>query len=332
MDKTKIRALRRAFGSITNFILKAKHMNIIGHKKIYLSISGLLVLGSVIAIGVWGLKFGIDFTGGSLLEVEFSDSSRPGVDEVRRMLGPLGVGGVSVQPTGERGMILRFAHVDEETHQNILQALQVDAERGYAVIEKRFDAIGPTIGSELLRNSLIALALASLGIVLYLTWAFRNVSKPVSSWKYGVIAVLVAFLHDVPIPLGVFSLLGHTQGVEVDTLFITALLTILGFSVHDTIVVFDRIRENLRKLKSPEPFEVTVNRSINETIARSVNTSLTVLLVLVATMVFGGATTRYFSLALIVGIIFGTYSSIFVASPLLVVWQKLQSRWQGRTD
>ena len=300
-------------------------MNFVKHRVAWFTFSALLIGASIAAMALWQFKFGIDFTGGSLLEVEYRDA-RPVIDEVRKF------DDVAVQPTGERGMILRFAHVDEETHQNILQALQVDAERGYAVIEKRFDAIGPTIGSELLRNSLIALALASLGIVLYLTWAFRNVSKPVSSWKYGVIAVLVAFLHDVPIPLGVFSLLGHTQGVEVDTLFITALLTILGFSVHDTIVVFDRIRENLRKLKSPEPFEVTVNRSINETIARSVNTSLTVLLVLAATMVFGGATTRYFSLALIVGIIFGTYSSIFVASPLLVVWQKLQSRWQGRTD
>ena len=187
------------------------------------------------------------------------------------------------------------------------------------LIERRFDAIGPNIGAELRRRSLIALGLAIIGIVVYIALAFRHVSKPVSSWKYGVVAI-IALVHDVTIPTGVFAVLGHFRGVEVDTLFINALLTILGFSVHDTIVVFDRIRENLRKLKSAEQFSATVNRSIRETFTRSINTSVTVLLVLGIVFFLGGETTRSFAFALILGIFFGTYSSIFIASPLLVLW------------
>lgn len=250
------------------------------------------------------------------MELEFTDS-RPLAEEIRRTLDPFDIGGVTLQPTGERGAILRFKHVDESVHQEILKSLT-----GVRPLrEKRFDSIGPTIGEELKRRAAVALGLAIIAIVAYIAWAFRKVSKPVSSWKYGVAAV-IALIHDVTIPTGVFAVLGHFQGVEVDALFITALLTILGFSVHDTIVVFDRTRENLRKLKGPEPYELTVNRSVNETIARSVNTSLTVLLVLFAISLFGGETTKYFAFALILGIIFGTYSSIFVASPLLVIWSQ----------
>lgn len=293
-------------------------MNIIGHKYIFLSISGFLVLASFITIGVFGLKLGIDFNGGSLLEVEFKDS-RPDAEFIQSSLVALDLGNVSVQPTGERGAILRFRNVSEDTHQAILAALDNAA-------EKRFDTIGPTIGKELKNRSLVALGIALVAIIFYIAWAFRHVSKPVSSWKYGIVAV-IALVHDVAIPTGIFAVLGNLQNVEIETLFITALLTILGFSVHDTIVVFDRIRENLRKLKVPEPYETTVNRSVNETFARSVNTSFTVLLVLAAIFFFGGETIRYFSLALILGIIFGTYSSIFVASPLLVVWSKFTGKY-----
>lgn len=292
-------------------------LNITGHKYIFLTISGVLVLASFSAIAIWGFKPGIDFTGGSLLEVEFKEQ-RPEVSEIRKTLKDLDLGNIIIQPTGEKGEILRFKHIDENTHQGILKALP-------GASEKRFDTIGPTIGKELRQRSVLALVLASLAIVLYIAFAFRKISKLVSSWKYGITAI-IALLHDVLIPTGVFSALGHFRGVEVDTLFITALLTILGFSVHDTIVVFDRIRENLRKLKIPEPYEVTVNRSVNDTIARSINTSLTVLLVLLAVMILGGETTKYFVLALILGIIFGTYSSIFVASPLLVIWNNLTKR------
>lgn len=295
-------------------------MSIISHKHIYLTVSGLLVLASLVAIGLWGLKLGIDFTGGSLLEVEF-EKARPTVEAVRKMFESVGLDSVLIQPTSERGMIFRFRHIDEPIHQVLLSALA-----GVEPLqEKRFDTIGPTIGKELKQRSIIALGLAIAAIILYIAWAFRRVSKPVSSWKYGVAAIL-ALIHDVTIPMGVFAAVGHYGGIEVDTLFITALLTILGFSVHDTIVVFDRIRENLQKLKVPEPYDLTVGRSIRETIGRSINTSLTVVLVLTAIFFWGGESTKYFSLVLIIGIVAGTYSSIFVASPLLVVWNKFSQR------
>ena len=305
-------------------------MNIIGHKYVYLTFSGILVLGSIVALLVWKLNVGIDFTGGSLMEIAFTQGTMPTVENVKEVLAPLTLGDITVQPIGNdgtnspKGMILRFRDVDEQTHQQILAALG-GLKGPKETIERRFDTIGPTVGKGLRTQSFIAIGLTALGIVLYLAWAFRRVSKPVASWKYGVVAVS-AFIHDVMIPVGVFAFLGHFHGVAVDALFITALLTVMGFSVHDTIVIFDRIRENLAKLKHAEPYEITVNRSVNETISRSINTSFTVLMVLLAVFFFGGETTRYFSLALIVGIIFGTYSSISVASPLLVLWERFDKR------
>ena len=240
-----------------------------------------------------------------------------------------------IQTAGETGLILRFRDVDEATHQLILAALKNFGE----FKEEKFDSIGPVMGAEMTRRALWALGAALVAIVFYIAWAFRRVSRPVSSWKYGVVAIL-ALLHDILIPTGIFALLGKYKGVEIDLFFVGALLTILGFSVHDTIVVFDRIRENLYKLKtsssrsgivpipsSGEPYEITIDRSIKETIVRSVNTSLTTLLALLAIFFWGGVTVKYLALALILGITFGTYSSIFVASPLLVVWH----RWTGKT-
>ena len=295
-------------------------MNIIGHKYIYLTLSGLVLLASVVFLFAWGLNLGIDFTGGSLMEIEFSQGAMPSADNVKEVLAPLKLGDITVQPLGERGMVLRFRDIDEQTHQQMLQAFTT-LKGPTSTTERKFDTIGPTIGHVLRIQALEAVGLAALGIVLYIAWAFRRVSKPVASWKYGVVAVS-AFIHDVTIPVGVFSFLGHFYGISVDALFITALLTVMGFSVHDTIVIFDRIRENLAKIKQPEAYEQTVNHSVNETISRSINTSLTVILVLLAIFLFGGESTRYFSLTLIIGIIFGTYSSIFVASPLLVIWQQ----------
>ena len=299
-------------------------MNILRYKYVFLSVSGVLVLASIIAISVWGLKLGIDFTGGSLLEVRYKNEV-PAAEEIKKTLEAIRLDDLIIQPSEDRTLLLRFGHVDEAEHQKIYEALETQAGKGNFE-ELQFTTIGPVIGAELKRKSLLALGLASLGIIAYLSFAFRNVSKPVSSWKYGVIAVTVAFLHDVAIPTGIFAVLGHYRNVSIDTLFITALLTILGFSVHDTIVVFDRIRENLRKLKTSEPFENVVNKSIKETIGRSVNTSLTTVLVLLAVFFFGGVTVKYFVLAMIIGIIFGTYSSIFVASPLLVIWDRLTKK------
>lgn len=289
-------------------------MNIIGYRKIYYIVSVILVLTSWTLLIIWGLKLGIEFTGGSLIEVGYKDA-RPAIEEVKKKIEPLNLGSVSVTSTGESAVMLRLKDVDEATHQQILGALK----EGKELDEKRFESVGPTIGRELKTRSVQAIIIVLFAIVIYLAWAFRKVSKPVVSWKYGVVAVL-ALIHDVSIPLGVFAFLGKFYGVEIDTLFVTAILTVLGFSVHDTIVVFDRIRENLKK-GSAERFENIVNKSVNETLTRSINTSLTVLFVLLAIYFFGGATIANFALTLIIGIIAGTYSSIFIASPLVVSWE-----------
>src|SRR3989344_1979345 len=192
-------------------------MNIIGHKYIFLTFSATLVAASFFAILFWGLKPGIDFSGGSLLEAEYSKNLPP-TEEIKKILSDFNIDNVILQPSGERSFLMRFPHVDEATHQQILGALQISAGQDNLLTEKQFTTIGPTIGAELKRRALEALALASLGIIIYLAWAFRNVSKPMSSWKYGVVAVVVAFMHDVPIPAGVFAVLGYYKNVEVDTL------------------------------------------------------------------------------------------------------------------
>jgi preprotein translocase subunit SecF len=244
----------------------------------------------------------------------------PANSEIKDKLAQFNLGEVNVTPAENNSVILRFKDIDEATHQNILHSLG-DVE------EKSFESVGPVIGAELMRRAIYAIALVILMIVIYIAWAFRKVSRPISSWQYGI-ATLIALLHDVIIPVGIFAILGHFLGVEIGLLFVTAVLTILGFSVHDTIVVFDRIRENLRR-HIGDNFEDTVNRSINQTISRSINTSFTVLLTLLAVYFFGGESIRYFALALIVGIIFGTYSSIFIASPLLVLWEGWKKKKKG---
>lgn len=295
-------------------------LRIIQRRAIWYSFSGVLLALSIASLVTWGVRYGIDFTGGSLLEVAYS-GSRPKLEDVTGKLTLLDLGNVVVQPAGEQAFILRFRHVDEETHQRITSALR---ESGGEMTERRFESVGPTIGAELKSRSLWAIAIALFFIVSYVAWAFRKVSRPVASWKYGVAAV-IALAHDVVITVGVFSALGHYFGVEVDALFVSAILTIIGFSVHDTIVVFDRTRENLFR-GAATSFEDTVNKSVNDTITRSINTSLTTLLVLTALFLFGGESIHYFALALIVGITMGTYSSIFNASPLVVDWHKLTTR------
>lgn len=306
-------------------IKKQDMFNLVKNKNYFFAFSGLLIVGSVAALVLWGLKPGLDFTGGSLLEAEYA-GERPSNQSIEQKIEPL-AGKAIVTPTGEKGVIIKMKYLDEATHQKILAGLKElaaakEVSRGErdVLLEKKFETIGPTISAELKKKSFLAIFFVIVAIILYIAFAFRKVSRPVNSWKYGVCAVL-ALIHDVTIPTGVFAALGHFWGTEVDTLFVTALLTILGFSVHDTIVVFDRIRENLIKF-SRETFEEVINRSVNQTAARSVNTSLTVLLVLLAVFFFGGESTRNFVLALIIGVVFGTYSSIFVASPLLVVWNR----------
>lgn len=328
-----------------------------------------MVGASIVSLILWGLNFGIDFTGGSLLEVNFLDE-RPSVSEVQESLNDLNLGSLIVQPIGETEMILRFQDTSEESHQAVLRRisdLRLPAQAGLPIddLEKdeqsketglkveeenignieiettggdiitqlengnqelkveelRYDSVGPSIGQELKRKSLYAIIVVLIAIVLYIAWTFRKVSKPVASWKYGLTAIIALF-HDVIIVLGIFALLGKFLNIEINSAFVAAVLTVLGYSVNDTIVVFDRVRENLPR--SDEDFENTINTSVNQTIRRSINTSVTTLLVLLSILFFGGTTIRDFVLALSIGVFIGTYSSIFLASPVLVLWEKVR--------
>jgi preprotein translocase subunit SecF len=293
------------------------NMNIIGKRKIWYTISAVMIVPGVISLFMFGLKLGIDFNSGELLTAKGSVS----LAQAQQAAAGLGFHDLQVVPTGSNETEVRYRDPapqgqHEVNHQKLKAAL---AAKGIA--ELSFDSIGPTVSATIARNAVVSLIVVSTAIVLYIAWAFRNAPPPVSPWSFGFMAI-AALLHDALFVLGVFSLLGHFLGVEVDALFVTAILTVIGFSVHDTIVVFDRIRENLRRDKGS--FETVVNNSILETIARSINTSLTVLLTLLALLLFGGQSIRLFVLALLIGIASGTYSSIFNASPLLVTWHNFR--------
>lgn len=290
-------------------------LNIIGKRKIFFIFSSILIILSIAALAKWGLNFSVDFTGGAVSEISFE--SRPDNKAVSDALSGLDLGNISITPSGSNNVMIKTKSIDEENHQKMVSAI---TEKFPGAKELRFDSIGPVIGKELKDKAIWAVLTGILGIGLYVSWAFRKVSRPVSSWKYGAVSILTLF-HDVIVPIGVFSYLGHYKGVEVDIAFIAAILTILGYSINDTIVVFDRTRENLIRHNSKN-FEDVVNKSLNQTLIRSINTSLTVIIVLFALYLFGAETLRHFALALIIGVITGTYSSIFIASPLLVEWQK----------
>lgn len=298
-------------------------INIIKHYKFWFAVSGVLALIGIIALIAFGLNFGIDFRGGTLTQLIFV-SGVPATSELRQTLADAGYKDAIVQPAGEKSVIIRTGPQEKEEHDKLLDALTT---KYPGVSEEQFSSIGPVIGKELRSKAILQLFLVSLGIILYIAYAFRKVSKPVSSWKFGI-AAIVALIHDLLIVIGAFALLGHFYNIEIDSLFVTALLTVLGFSVHDTIVVFDRIRENLRTSAGLNLAEI-INNSVNQTLVRSINTSLTVLFVLVALLLFGGETIRYFVLALLIGITAGTYSSIFIASPLLLVWHNWKLKRQA---
>jgi len=300
-------------------------MFVIKYKKIFVTISAVLVLLSVVSVSVWGLDLGIDFKGGSILEISYP-SGRPEVADVQRGVDELGIGQVSLQSTGDDGYIIRAKDLKEPERESLMSVLSFNGQ--IQVEEKRFSSIGPVIGEELRQKAWIAIVSVIIAIILFIAFAFRKVSKPVSSWRYGFVAI-IALVHDIAIPTGVFAYLGHSFGVEVDTLFVMALLAILGFSVNDTIVVFDRIRENLninKESHKKSEFENVVGKSLGQTFARSINTSLTTLVVLLVLFFLGGETTKFFALTLSIGVIAGTYSSIFLASPMLVYIEK----WQGK--
>jgi len=272
---------------------------------------------SVFAISAWKLKLGVDFTGGVLMEFNFSQEAPP-KEDIQKKLEEFNLGSLSIQPTQTNSFILRFTSDDD----SISEKVEKKIEEEFSGAELRHvEFVSSVISNELKRKAFGAVAMAVLGVALYIAWAFRKVSFPVESWKYGVAAV-IALIHDVVITIGVFAFLGKFKGVEVNIPFIAALLTILGYSVNDTIVVFDRIRENLLRAGAKDDFEETVNQSIKETLARSINTSLTVLVVLISIILFGGESIKDFALALFVGIFFGTYSSIFIASAFIVeLWK-----------
>lgn len=295
-------------------------MDIVGRRKIFLKISGVITLLCFICIIAFGFKPSIEFTGGSRLEL--TSTNNIDVVKVEEVLQKNNINVVTIRKINDKDITIR---TDAITDQQKNVALQKLNEAKISVKEKSFETLGPTIGEETRNNALKAGGIAIIAITLYIAFAFRKVSKPVSSWKFGVSAI-IALIHDVLIVLGIFAVLGHFLDVEIDTLFITAILTIMGFSVHDTIVVFDRIRENLIKNVRNLPFEQVVNNSFNETLARSLNTSITVVLVLLALLLFGGESIRWFIVAFMVGIIVGTYSSIFIASAILVEWYTLDVR------
>jgi len=294
-------------------------MNIASHLKYFFILPAVLSVVAIAAVAVWGLQPGLDLSGGSLLEVRYP-AGRPQAEMVHAAASDLGLGEVRVQETGEFGYLLRARDLTTAEKQSLDKALGM---LGTAE-EVQFVSVGPSLGAELMRKGWIAVGLVALLIIAFIAFAFRKVSDPVASWKYGVVAI-ITLLHDILVPVGLFAFLGYLIGAEVDALFIVALLTILGISINDTIVIFDRIRENLRlnsEHHKKEEFEGVVGRSISQTLARSINTSVTVVIVLLALYFVGPDSTRNFALTLIVGMVAGTYSSIFLASPLLVVWEK----------
>lgn len=302
-------------------------MLVIKYRKIFYAISIVIISISFYGVFAYGLNLGIDFKGGAILEMEFTGA--PQIESLKEKVAAQSagwrIGDFSLRPTGEKGIILRTPDLTEAERVSLIQALsEGDAEA--KVIQ--FDSVGPILGEELRAKAMWSIVWVILAIVLFIAFAFRKVSKPISSWKYGIVAV-VALLHDVIVPTGVFAFLGYFAGTEIDSLFITALLVVLGFSVHDTIVVFDRTRENLHKnnlAKQSKSFEEIVGESVSQTFARSINTSLTTLISLAVLYAVGPEATRDFALALLIGITAGTYSSIFIGSPLLVTLQKFQDR------
>ena len=294
-------------------------INIVGRRYLYFLISALVIVPGLIGLIVWGPPTaGIDFTGGNLLEIRFEAGRRPAPAEVVALASQMEIDGPVVQTAGETDLVVRSKPFTDEQRAELLASLEATAG---SVVLLRDEHVGPSIGAEVGQRALGAVALAVLGILSYITYAFRGVPH---ATRYGVAAIL-AMLHDVLVVISVQVLVAHFFGWEIDSLFLTALLTVIGFSVHDTIVVFDRIRENQR-LYRRLPYETMVNHSIVQTLARSINTQLTVMLTLLALLLFGGVTMQHFVTILLVGVLSGTYSSIFNAAPILVVWENREWR------
>ena len=298
-------------------------MQIVKYRRIFFTGSLILIAVALYALFAYGLNLGSDFTGGTVMEIEYN-VARPDLANLKTSLAQTKLESLSVAPTGEKGLIVKAKVISDTEKDTIDKALSLGGKSPFT--ERRFSQVGPSLGKELSRKGMIAIGLVVLLIIIFIAFAFRQVSKHhMSSWKYGV-AAIIALIHDITISAGAMALLGHFYGAEADALFLTALLTILGLSVNDTIVVFDRIRENLNRHSSNDYAEVA-GISINETYIRSINTTLTIIITLVCLFMFGPESTRYFSAVLLVGMTVGTYSSIFVASNLLVEWEAWQRRY-----
>lgn len=298
----------------------AGNYNIIGTMKYWTTISVLSVIAAIAVWFMWGLNLGIDFTGGTAMQIDFPQDQKPSIEEVQTTLNEIGIADAHIQTAGESGYLFKAQQMSNEQRQDVLNRF-----KDRKITEQSYASVGPSLGAELKSKATTALILVLLTIVAYISYVFRNVSKgPVRSWVYGVSAI-VSLMHDILVVMGVFIVLGHFFDIQIDSLFVTALLTILGFSVHDTIIVYDRIREELKHYPKYD-FHTIVNNSVNNTMARSLNTSLTVLLVLLALYFFGGASIQHFVLALIIGILSGSYSSIFIASPLLLLGERFSKK------
>lgn len=294
-------------------------MFVIKFKKFFVGLSILFVVVSIAFVSIFGLKLGIDFKGGSSLDLTYSDS-RPTIEEIKTSLTNGGYGDANVQPAGDKDIVIKVRDLTETERAEVVSLASLDGKE--QVEQKSFTTVGPSVGAELRKKAIASIVLVLIAIILFVAYVFRKVSYPISSWKYGFV-VIIALIHDIIIPTGMFALLSHLYGVELDTLFIVALLTTLGLSVMDTIVVFDRIRENIIANKN-KPFDELVGQSLSQTFGRSINTSMVVLLMVISLAIFGPASTRLFSVVLAIGMFFGTYSSIFLASPLLVIFEKIQ--------
>lgn len=289
---------------------------IIRIRKTWYIVSGFLIALSVASLLIFGLRIGIDYSGGTIITYETTNQQAS--DKITSEIKNLGITSYQINSSGQNQIVVKTTQLDTNQHQTLSQKISTDIPD---IKEVKYDSIGPSVGQDLRNKSIIAVLLASLAIIIFIAFAFRKVPKPLSSWKFGFLAV-IALLHDLLITTGMVALLGHFfVWLEVDALFITALLTVMGFSVHDTIVIYDRLRENF--IKNPhKPIETTTEESVNQTLARSINTSLTTIIVLTALMLLGGISIRHFIVVLLIGIFIGTYSSIFVAAPLLVSWHK----------
>ena len=289
-------------------------MDIVGKRYTYFLISLILIVPGMIGLIIWGLPLAVDFAGGSVVEIRFVSGSVPSLQEVRDLYASFDENDAEPRSSGNNEMVIRTQHLDDAKNAEILAAMQ--EQFGSEILMLRFESVGPTIGREVTVRAIGTIALAAIAILLYIWYAFRGVKN---SYRYGVSAI-IAMLHDVAVVFGMQAILSHFLGWEVDALFLTAVLTVISFSVHDSIVVFDRIRENAGRIRR-ESYEEVVNQSIVQTMTRSINTQLTVFLTLLAMLLFGGSTLRHFIVILMIGLLSGTYSSIFNAAPILVVWE-----------